>query len=119
MPQDIDQQLEMTAQVVEVNLSHGDQVDRPRQIDHLAAFRSRASAAAAAAELQAAGYRIDGMRRRLLKVWLEFSGVTAVGHERAAEFTREVVGILDRHSGVYDGWSGFLVTGAPGGRPEA
>ena len=66
----MDQQLEMTAQVVEVNLSHGDQVDQPRQIDHLAGFRSRSAAEAAAAELLAGGYRIDGMRRRLT-VWLE------------------------------------------------
>ena len=38
----------------------------------------------------------------------------AVGHGRAAEFTREVVGVLDRHSGAYEGWSGYLVTGSAG-----
>ena len=110
MPQDVEEQVALSAQVVEQNVSIGDRVHEPRPIDHLAGFRSRTAAQAAAAELQSAGYRIDGMRRRMLTVWLEFSGVTAVGHERAAEFTREVVGIVDRHGGAYDGWSGFLVT---------
>jgi glutamate/tyrosine decarboxylase-like PLP-dependent enzyme len=45
--------------------------------------------------------------------------VKAVGHGRAAEFTREVVGILARHSGAEDGWSGYLVTGSAGDHSEA
>ncbi|GAA3174764.1 hypothetical protein GCM10010531_30430 [Blastococcus jejuensis] len=117
MPHDIDEQLALTAQVVEQNLTVGDHVDRPRQIDHLAAFRSRAAARAAAADLEVAGYRIDSVRRRLLTVWLEFSAVTPVDHEHAAAFTREVIGILDRHQGVYDGWGGFVVTGDPEAAP--
>jgi regulator of RNase E activity RraB len=42
-------------------------------------------------------------------VWVEFSAMTAVDHATAAAFTREVVGIVERHSGRYDGWGGFLV----------
>jgi Regulator of ribonuclease activity B len=114
MPHDMDQQLALTAAVVEQNLAVGDRVDQPRWIDHLAGFRSRRAAVAAAADLAAAGYRIDGMRRRLLTVWVEFGAETAVDHARAAEFTREVVGIVDRHGGAYDGWGGFIV-----GDPDA
>jgi hypothetical protein len=117
----MDEQLTMTARVVEANLGHGDQVSRPRPIDHLAGFRSRSAATAAAQDLTAAGYRIDGMRRRMLTVWLEFSAMTAVDHITAAAFTREVVRIVERHGGSYDGWGGFLVAAEPadGGGPAA
>ena len=110
--------MRLSAEVVAQNLAIGDRVDQPRQIDHLAGFRSRSAAVAAAGELEAAGYRIDGMRRRFLTVWLEFSAVTPVDHASAEAFTREVVGILDRHDGAYDGWGGFVVTGDPEGAPE-
>jgi hypothetical protein len=103
------EQLRLTAEVVEANLGHGDVVTAPRPIDHLAGFRSRSAAVAAGEELTAAGYRVDGLYRRRLTVWLEFSAMTAVDHATAAAFTREVVGIVQRHGGRYDGWGGFLV----------
>ncbi len=109
MPQDVEEQIAQSAQVVEQNLAIGDQVHQPRPIDHLAGFRSRRAAEAAGEELVAAGYRIDGLRRRFLTVWLEFSAMTAVDHATAAAFTREVVGIVNRHGGTYDGWGGFVV----------
>jgi hypothetical protein len=118
MAHDLDAQLQLTAQVVDQNLDMGDRVQEPRPIDHLAGFRSKRSAIAAAEDLEAAGYRIDGMRRRLLTVWVEFSKETAVDHASAADFTREVVGILDRHDGAYDGWGGFVLTGEPEAAPE-
>ena len=102
-------QLRLTAETVEANLGHGDQVTAPRPIDHTAAFRTRRAAVAAGQELTAAGYRVDGLYRRLLTVWLEFSAMTAVDHATAAAFTREVVGTVERHGGRYDGWGGFLV----------
>ncbi|TWH73887.1 ribonuclease E inhibitor RraB [Modestobacter roseus] len=105
----LDEQLRLTAEVVEANLGHGDQVHAPRPIDHLAGFRSRRAATAACRELVDAGYRVDGTYRRLLTVWVEFSAMTAVDHETAAAFTREIVAIVGRHGGRYDGWGGFLV----------
>ena len=105
----LSEQLRLSAEVVEQNLAHGDQVRAPRPIDHTAGFRSRAVATAAGAELTAAGYRVDGLYRRMLTVWLEFSAMTAVDHDTAAAFTREVVAIVGRHGGHYDGWGGFLV----------
>ncbi|MCZ2829456.1 ribonuclease E inhibitor RraB [Modestobacter sp. VKM Ac-2986] len=102
-------QLRRTAETVEANLGHGDHVAAPRPIDHTAAFRTRRAAVAAGEELTAAGYRVDGLYRRLATVWLEFSAMTAVDHATAAAFTREVVAIIGRHGGRYDGWGGFLV----------
>jgi hypothetical protein len=119
MTRDLDDQLQLTAQVVDQHVSIGDRVDEPRQIDHLAGFRSRKAATAAAKDLETAGYRIDGMRRRFLAVWVEFSQETAVDHASAAAFTREVIGILDRHGGSYDGWGGFARTDDPGAAPGA
>lgn len=106
----MDHQLQSTAELVEVNLGYGDQVHRPRRLDHLAGFRSRSAAVAAAGELEALGYEIDGLQRRWFTVWLEFGKETAVDHESAVAFTREVVAVVDRNGGTYDGWSGFLVT---------
>ena len=111
MPQDVEEQVAQSAEVVEQNLAIGDRVHEPRPIDHLAGFRTRRAAEAAGQELEAAGYRIDGLRRRFLVVWLEFSAITAVDHGSAAAFTREVVGIVNRHGGTYDGWGGFVLTG--------
>ena len=113
---DLAGQLRLTAETVEANLGHGDEVTAPRPIDHLAGFRSRSAAAAAGEELSTVGYRVDGRYRRLLTVWLEFSAMTAVDHATAAAFTREIVGIVERHGGHYDGWGGFLV--APGSGDE-
>ena len=106
---DLAEQLRLTAATVEENLAHGDQVTAPRPIDHTAGFRTRSAAVAAGEELTAAGYRVDGLYRRLLTVWLEFSAMTAVDHATAAAFTREVVGVVERYGGHYDGWGGFLV----------
>ncbi|WP_346619662.1 ribonuclease E inhibitor RraB [Blastococcus montanus] len=114
MPRDVEEQVALGAQLVEERLSLGDQAHEPRPIDHLAGFRSRKAAEAAGGELVAAGYRIDGLRRRFLTVWLEFSAMTAVDHDTAAAFTREVVGIVNRHGGTYDGWGGFLVAAEDG-----
>jgi hypothetical protein len=88
VPHDVDRQLQQTAELVEVNLGYGDQVSRPRRIDHLAGFRSRSTALAAAADLEALGYEVDGLRRRWFTVWLEFGKETPVDHEAAAAFTR-------------------------------
>ncbi|MGY1719390.1 ribonuclease E inhibitor RraB [Blastococcus sp. SYSU DS0552] len=109
MARDVEEQVALSDQLVDQRLGMGDQVHQPRPIDHLAGFRSRRAAEAAGEELVAAGYRIDGLRRRFLTVWLEFSAMTAVDSATAAAFTREVVGIVDRHGGSYDGWGGFLV----------
>ena len=118
MAHDLDEQLRQTAQVVEQNLAIGDRVSEPRRIDHLAGFRAKAAAVAAADELRAAGYRIDSVRRRFLTVLVEFSRETAVDHASAAAFTREIVDILDRHEGTYDGWGGFVRTGGPEATPQ-
>lgn len=109
MPRDVEEQLALSAQLVDQRTGMGDQVHAARPIDHLAGFRTRKAAEAAADELVAAGYRVDGLYRRLLTVWLEFSAMTPVDYETAAAFTREVVGIVNRHGGTYDGWGGFLV----------
>jgi regulator of RNase E activity RraB len=112
------EQLRLTAEVVEQNLAHGDQVEAPRPIDHLAGFRSRRAADAASRELVEAGYRIDGTYRRWLTVWVEFSAMTAVDHATAAAFTREIVAIVRQHGGSYDGWGGFLVPPEASGDPD-
>ncbi|WP_157944069.1 ribonuclease E inhibitor RraB [Blastococcus atacamensis] len=109
MPQDVEELLAQSAALVEERLGLGDRVHEPRPIDHLAGFRTRRAAEAAGEELTASGYRIDGLYRRLLTVWLEFSAITAVDSATAAAFTREIVPIVNRHGGTYDGWGGFLV----------
>lgn len=79
----------MTAALVRQRLNMGDRADVPRQVDHSASFREQAAARAAAAALAALGYDV-GVHRRWFRTLLEFTHVTAVDHDTAAAFTREV-----------------------------
>ncbi|WP_273652480.1 ribonuclease E inhibitor RraB [Cellulomonas fimi] len=107
MAENLDHQLAMTADLVEHMRAIGDKVDVPRQVDHLAFFPKRA-ADAVVADLTAAGFSVGEAQRRLFKVGVEFHRTDACDQESAAAFTRDVVGIVNRHGGSYDGWSSMV-----------
>lgn len=83
-------------------------------VDHLAFFK-RSRADAAIGELEAAGFTVRDVTRRLLKVGVEFHRTDACDHESAAAFTREVVSIVAKHGGSYDGWASFITQGTDAG----
>jgi regulator of RNase E activity RraB len=107
MAEDLDQQLSLTADLVAQRISMGDNADVPRQVDHLAFFK-KAKADAAVHDLETAGFTITDVQRKLLKVGIEFHRTDACDQETAAGFTREVIAIVNRHDGSYDGWASFL-----------
>jgi regulator of RNase E activity RraB len=104
---ELDNQLELTADLVRQRLDMGDRADVPREVEHSAIFRNKEDATAAADALSALGYQVL-IHRRWLRYVLEFSHVTAVDHHSAAEFTRQVVPVIERHRGTYDGWGALV-----------
>ena len=108
MSQDLSRQLELTAELVAQRLSMGDKAQVSRQIDHLVFFK-KGRADAAAQDLEAAGFTVVDVQRKLFKVGIEFHRSDACDQESAATFTREVIAIVNRHDGTYDGWGSSLV----------
>ena len=104
----MDQELELTASLVDQRVELGDRAELPRKVDHTAFFKSKSQAEAAARDLEATRFKIDGVKRRLLRVRVEFSRSDAVDHESASAFTREVVTVINKYWGDYDGWGAFL-----------
>lgn len=104
---EINRQVALTAELVRQRLSMGDRADLAREVDHSAVFRRKAEAEAAAAELSALGYAVD-VHRSWLRFVLEFAHVTTVDHGTAEAFTREVIPVIERHKGEYDGWGAML-----------
>ena len=109
---DLDKQMSANAHLVEYRAKAGDLAEYARQVDHLAYFPKR-SRDDAAADLSAAGFHVTSIRRGLRRCCFEFSREDAVHLEAANAFTREVVAVVDRHGGEYDGWASFLVEEPP------
>lgn len=104
----MDHELELSASLVNQRVEMGDRAELPRQVDHTAFFKSRSRAEAAAHDLEAVRFTIDGVKRHFLRVGVEFSRCDAVDHESASAFTREVATVVNTHEGEYDGWGAFL-----------
>lgn len=104
---EIDRHVAATADLVRERLSMGDRADMAREVDHSAMFGRKADADAAASELSSLGYEVD-VRRSWFKYSLQFTRLSPVDQRTAEAFTREVVGVIDRHRGGYDGWGAML-----------
>lgn len=107
---EIAHQLHLTEELVDVRLGMGDNPTAPREVDHHARFRRMSDARAAGAALTTAGYDVE-TSRRLFRPLLEASHVTAVDHQTAAAFTREVLSIVEQYGGEYGGWGAMIVEG--------
>ena len=101
-------QLRLTAELVERREGMGDRPEMPREVDHVAVFRRKTAAQAAARELEARGYRTS-YRRRLLTVEVTAHRLSAVDQQAAATFTRDVFSVIRSHGGTYDGWGAALL----------
>lgn len=96
-------QLSMWAPQREQRAEMGDVLETPRPVEHFAYFSRRSRAQAAAEDLIAAGFEV-GRARRGLKTVLKATRNEALGDQQVARFLREVVDIVERHGGDYDGW---------------
>jgi hypothetical protein len=111
MAGNLDEELAATADQVNHLVAMGDEVETPRKVEHLA-FLPRARALAAQEDLRSAGFEITSTRRRLFRTAVEFARTDAVDSRSAASFTREIVTLLGKHDGEYDGWGSFAVSAA-------
>ena len=91
----------------------GDDLSVPREVEHFAIFTRRAHAESAGDELLAAGFEV-GLARRWTKTILRAARREALSDDTVARFLREVVTIVERHDGDYDGWGAAVEEPARG-----
>ncbi|WP_131801521.1 ribonuclease E inhibitor RraB [Klenkia brasiliensis] len=116
MSSDLAAQHEANVALVAQRVAMGDDPTVPRPLDHLVRVPRR-HADAVQADLVAAGFRVDGVRRGLRRSSVEFSRIDAADVATADAFTREVLDVVDRYGGEYDGWAGFLAATPTDDRP--
>ncbi|WP_164874510.1 ribonuclease E inhibitor RraB [Rathayibacter festucae] len=104
----LDAQRERAAQQLEVRLRYGDQVWELREVDHFAVFSRRSRARRAGRALVASGFEIAISRLRLRLV-LVASHHAAVDEEATTAFLRQVIEVVEREGGRYDGWRAEIV----------
>ncbi|WP_425841403.1 ribonuclease E inhibitor RraB [Microbacterium sp. PA5] len=91
----------------------GDVLSVPREVEHFAIFARRAQAESAGDELVAAGFEV-GLGRRWMKTILRAARQEALSDDTVAQFLREVIAIIERHGGDYDGWGAAVEEPARG-----
>lgn len=84
----------------------GDQLERPREVEHFAYFAKRAGALAAAAELDDDGFRTTIGKRGFGTYSLEARTESDVELETSDAFVERMHELIERHGGIYDGWGG-------------
>ena len=102
------EQYEANAALVEQRLSMGDLAEQARPLDHSAYFPKKA-VDAAIDELTKAGFEIQNVKKGLRRAHVEFSRIDAADLDSVNESTRQIMGITSNHGGTYDGWAGFIV----------
>ena len=107
MAGDLENQLRLTQDQLRERVRMGDRLEAARQIEHSAEFSHRGQARAAARDLEACGYSVK-IGRRGFKALLEASKSSPIDSATAEAFVREVVGIVERYGGSYDGWGGTV-----------
>jgi regulator of RNase E activity RraB len=105
MPSDLENQLRLSREQLQQRVGMGDRLDVARKVDHSADFRRKSAAEAAAADLRLLGYSAT-VARRGLKALLEANKTTPIDSAATDQFVREVVDVVERHGGGYDGWGG-------------
>ena len=104
----LEAQRDLAAQQLEVRLRYGDQVWELREVDHFAVFSRRSRARRAGRALVASGFEIAISRLRLRLV-LVASHHAAVDEEATTAFLRQVIEVVEREGGRYDGWRADIV----------
>ena len=106
--EDLQQHLADNAELVAQRVQLGDRPEVRRQVDHTALVPKK-SVDAVAADLAAAGFRVDSVRKGLRRATVAFSQEQSADLETANAVTTRLVELLARHDATYDGWASFLV----------
>lgn len=75
----------------------------PRDVEHFVHFRRRRPVRSVADDLSVAGFTV-GLGRRGLKRVLQATRTESLSEDMVEQFLREVITIVERHGGDYDGW---------------
>lgn len=89
----------------------GDQLELPREVDHVAYFPSKLQATAAAEALRAADFRVEEPQApdEPDAPWmLEFHREETCADGEPDEFVAEVFELIEPHEGDYDGWGSTI-----------
>lgn len=89
----------------------GDDLTAPRMIDHVAVFKKRSSARAAAVALETNGFTVT-LIPGMLKTTVAASRIDALTEASVADLLRVTIGIVEAHGGLYDGFGGSIVPGS-------
>ena len=82
--------------------------DNPRPAEHSFTFKNKTDAESAVAELRSLNFDANVTKRGLFKTRVYASHVSDLRDETVTEFLTTVVGVADKHSGVYDGFSCYI-----------
>jgi hypothetical protein len=113
MTRTLESQRAMNSEQLAQRVKMGDHLELVREVEHFALFTGRKQADAARAELAAAGFNSDTVRKGWSKFELRARQQTSI---RAAEVDHAVCAvfaIVTAHHGDYDGWTGPLAAPAP------
>jgi regulator of RNase E activity RraB len=120
-PDTYSKQFMQNRRLVEVIAGHGDKLDEPRRIDHIALFASQERAEQAARQLRRSSFDVDRPelvldeegRPQEPESWsLAFRRTDSVAQRRVDEICAEILDVIVPLDGIYDGWGAPLVTDA-------
>ena len=101
--------------------SHGDQVEEPRDVDHVATFATSAAAQKAQKQLTAAHFHIDslGPAEEEGRFSLAFHRSETLEEGKPDQFSAEILDIVLPLDGEYDGWGAPAVAPAKKAKAKA
>lgn len=108
MSNQLDFQLSAWPAQREQRAADGEQFDKPRPVEHFFTFKNKNDAEAAVAELRSLNFEADVTKRGLFKTLVYASHVSDLRDQTVTEFLTTVVGVADKHSGVYDGFGAYI-----------
>lgn len=107
----LDALLTAASEQVAQRIKMGDQLDRPRPIQHFVIFPKRSDAAAWSTRAQDAGYQVHAERAGLTGTKLTVTATSALEPEQVDEFVTRMHVQITGAGGYYQGWDGPLVLG--------
>lgn len=101
--------------IVDELAEHGDQLDEPRDVDHVATFPSNAAAKKAEKKLLAAHFTIDGLADadEEGRFELAFHRAETLEEGKPDRFSAEILDVILPLDGEYDGWGAPTVRDEP------
>lgn len=88
-------------------MADNEQFGKPRQLEHFYTFKNKGDPEEAVAEHQLLNFEAEVAKRGLFKSLVYVSHVSALQDQSVTSFLTTLVGVAERHSGIYDGFGAF------------